>query len=78
LVGVVLTHHGFHRPLAYGWIVAGVTILALVGSVIYAAIQRGRVSALEDRLAQLERGQRSGLADPAQSSYQGFKESHLK
>ncbi|HEV2086566.1 MAG TPA: hypothetical protein VGR09_15945 [Gemmatimonadales bacterium] len=54
LAGVLLVHHGFHRPLAYGWVVAGVVIIALVAVGVYAMVQRGRVSALEERLARLE------------------------
>lgn len=47
LAGVLLVHHGFHRPLAYGWVVAGLlaTILVCVGA--YALAQRGRVTELE-------------------------------
>jgi anti-sigma factor RsiW len=55
MVGVLLTHHGFHRPLAYGWIVAGLAVIALVGSGVYALVQRRRVSELENQLAQRER-----------------------
>jgi hypothetical protein len=55
LGGVLLVHHGFHHPLAYGWVVAGVVIIALVAVGVYAMVQRGRVSALEDRLEELER-----------------------
>ncbi len=60
LAGVLLVHHGFHRPLAYGWVVAGVATIVLVAFGVYAMVQRGRVSALEDRLAQLERDQDAG------------------
>jgi hypothetical protein len=55
LVGVLLTHHGFHRPLAYGWVVAGVAVIALAALGVYAMVQRARITALEERLAQLER-----------------------
>ena len=58
LSGVLLVHHGFHRPLAYGWVVAGVATIAVVASGVYAMIQRGRVRALQDRLARSE-GDRS-------------------
>lgn len=54
LVGVLLAHHGFHRPLAYGWVVAGFATIALVAFGVYAMIQRGRVAELEDRLARLD------------------------
>jgi hypothetical protein len=54
LAGVLLVHHGFHRPLAYGWIVAGIATVALVAFAIYATVQRRRVAALEERLAELK------------------------
>jgi anti-sigma factor RsiW len=54
LGGVLLVHHGLHRPLAYGWVLAGAVTIALVAVGVYALVQRGRVSALEDRLARLE------------------------
>jgi hypothetical protein len=55
LSGILLLHHGFHRPLAYGWIVAGVLALALVVFAVYAVAQQRRVAALEQRLAEMER-----------------------
>jgi anti-sigma factor RsiW len=58
LAGVLLVHHGLHRPLAYGWVVAGVGTIALVAFGVYAMIQRGRVSALEHRLADSEKRQK--------------------
>jgi hypothetical protein len=50
LAGVLLTHHGFHRPLDYGWVLAGVLAIVLVIFGVYAVSQRRRVSELEDRL----------------------------
>ena len=47
LAGVLLVHHGFHRPLAYGWVVAGLLAIILVGVVVYALAQRARVAELE-------------------------------
>ena len=55
LAGVLLVHHGFHRPLAYGWVVAGVAVILLVAVAVYGIVQRDRLSVLERRLAQLER-----------------------
>jgi hypothetical protein len=63
LAGVLLVHHGFHRPLAYGWVVAGIATIALVAFGVYATMQRDRVSALEDRLALLERDDASSSAE---------------
>jgi hypothetical protein len=60
LAGVLLVHHGFHRPLAYGWIVAGIATIALVGFGAYAMIQRRRVLALEERLARLDGDEKDG------------------
>ena len=63
LAGVVLVHHSIHRPLAYGWLTAGVLVVILLGLGVYARVQRSRVSALEARLADLDpddtRGARS-------------------
>lgn len=55
LAGVLLVHHSVHRPVDYGWLAAGVFAIVLVALGIYARIQRGRVSALRDRLTELER-----------------------
>ena len=53
LAGVVLVHHSIHRPLDYGWLTAGLMVVILLGLGVYARVQRSRVSALEDRLADL-------------------------
>ena len=55
LAGVLLLHHGFHRPLAYGWVIAGVLAIVLVVFGVYTVVQRRRIAALEDRLASMER-----------------------
>lgn len=59
MAGVLVTHHSFHRPLDYGWLVSGALSIALVVLIAYALIQRSRASALRDRVAALER-QRTG------------------
>jgi hypothetical protein len=56
LAGVLLIHHGFHRPLAYGWVLAGVLAILLVGFGVYAGVQRRRVTALEERWEKEMRG----------------------
>ncbi len=38
LAGVLLIHHGIHRPLGNGWIAAGVLMLLLVAVVLYARV----------------------------------------
>jgi hypothetical protein len=55
LAGVLLMHHAVHRPLAYGWLAAGVLTILLVAVGLYARAQRSRAAALRDRLASLER-----------------------
>lgn len=52
--GLLLVHHAFHRPLAYGWLAAGALMLGLVALGVYARLQHGRIAALRDRLAALE------------------------
>jgi hypothetical protein len=56
LVGVLLVHHGFHYPLAYGWVAAGILLVTLVVLGVYTRMQRARVTALESRIASLEGG----------------------
>ncbi len=51
LAGVLLMHHSVHRPLDYGWLVAGALTVALVLLGIYAGLQRGRFLALRKRVA---------------------------
>jgi hypothetical protein len=64
LAGVLLVHHGFHRPLAYGWVAAGLLAVILVAIGVYARIQRGRAVALQDRLSQYEQVESPGPARP--------------
>jgi hypothetical protein len=49
MAGVLLVHHSVHRPVAYGWLVAGVLMLVLLGLGVYVRIQRARLRALQDR-----------------------------
>jgi hypothetical protein len=56
LAGVLLVHHGFHRPVAYGWVVAGVLAIILVGVGVYALAQRARVAELEGSSRRGDRG----------------------
>ena len=61
LAGVILMHHGVHRPLDYGWLVAGALLLVLIGLGAYARVQRGRASVLRSQLDSLEgRSERAG------------------
>ena len=53
MAGVLLVHHSVHRPVAYGWLVAGTLVLVLLALGVYARIQRARVRALEERLLSL-------------------------
>jgi hypothetical protein len=53
MAGVLLVHHSVHRPVAYGWLVAGALALVLLALGIYVRIQRARVRALEERLRSL-------------------------
>lgn len=55
LGGVLLMHHSVHRPLAYGWLVAGVLTVVVVALAVYALIQRRQVSVLRERLTPPER-----------------------
>ncbi|MGI9042365.1 MAG: hypothetical protein ACR2HK_14900 [Gemmatimonadales bacterium] len=55
LAGVMLMHHAVHRPLDYGWLVAGALLVVLIGLGAYARDQRGRASALQSHLDSLQR-----------------------
>jgi anti-sigma-K factor RskA len=50
MAGVLVVHHAIHRPVAYGWLVAGVLVLLLVGLMLYTRAQKERIMALEQRL----------------------------
>jgi heme exporter protein D len=54
LAGVLLVHHSIHRPVAYGWLAAGLLTLALIALAMYAIRQRDRVAAMHQRLSLLE------------------------
>lgn len=51
LAGVLLVHHSVHRPVAYGWLVAGGLTVLVIGLGVYVRVQHARLSALCDRLA---------------------------
>jgi anti-sigma factor RsiW len=50
MAGVLVVHHAIHRPVAYGWLVAGVLVLLLVALMVYTRAQKERIMALEQRL----------------------------
>jgi len=50
MAGVLVVHHAVHRPVAYGWLVAGVLVLLLVALMLYNRAQKERIMALEQRL----------------------------
>ena len=56
LAGILLVHHSIHRPVAYGWLVAGALIFIVLALGMYIRTQRARVSALEERLSALSEG----------------------
>ncbi|HEV2148045.1 MAG TPA: hypothetical protein VGR37_11635, partial [Longimicrobiaceae bacterium] len=54
LASLLLTHHTFHQPLAFGWVVASVLGIALFAIALYVAAERRRSATLRERLAALE------------------------
>jgi hypothetical protein len=50
MAGVLVVHHAVHRPVAYGWLIAGVLVLLLVALAVYTRGQKERITALEQRL----------------------------
>jgi hypothetical protein len=49
LAGVLLVHHSVHRPLAYGWLAAGILTIVILALAIYIRHLRTRMSALDRR-----------------------------
>jgi Putative zinc-finger len=64
LAGVLMVHHSFHRPVAYGWLAAGLLMLLLLGLGVYVRVQRTRLANLEDRLASLVQRTEDGATQP--------------
>jgi hypothetical protein len=58
LAGVLIVHHAVHRPVAYGWLVAGILTLLLVLVAIYFRLQRARVRGMHEQLSELRRRER--------------------
>lgn len=54
LAGVLMVHHSVHRPIDYGWLVAGLLMFGLIVLAGYAWRQRARASTLRERLSRLE------------------------
>lgn len=54
LATLLLTHHAFHRPLGFGWVVASLLGAALFGAALFLLVERRRHRALATRLASLE------------------------
>lgn len=55
LSGVLLMHHAVHRPVSYGWLVAGILTVGCVVTGTFALVLRGRVTALRRRIKEYER-----------------------
>jgi anti-sigma factor RsiW len=57
MAGILVVHHAVHRPVAYGWLVAGILVLLLLALMLYTRAQKERIMALEQRLrAAVDRG----------------------
>jgi hypothetical protein len=54
MAGVLLVHHAIHRPLAYGWLAAGILTLGSIVLGVVALAQGRRASALRRRLVALD------------------------
>jgi hypothetical protein len=52
LAGLLLVHHSVHRPIAYGWLAAGVLTFLVIALGVYVRVQQARLAALRDRLAE--------------------------
>jgi hypothetical protein len=51
---LLLTHHAFHQPLQFGWVVAAALGTGLSGTAVYLLTERRRTALLRERLAALE------------------------
>ncbi len=51
---LLLTHHAFHQPLQFGWLVAAGLGTGLSGTAVYLLTERRRSALLRERLAALE------------------------
>lgn len=51
---LLLTHHAFHQPLQFGWVVAAALGTGLSGTAVYLLTERRRSALLCERLAALE------------------------
>src|SRR5215210_7002442 len=60
LGGLLLVHHSIHRPLDYGWMVAGLLVVVLIMLAVYVRMQRARLTQLRRRL-ELESGEKEEL-----------------
>lgn len=54
LATMLLTHHTFHQPVQFGWVVASVLGAVLFGAALYLLGERRRTERLRERLAALE------------------------
>jgi hypothetical protein len=69
MAGVLVVHHAVHRPVAYGWLAAGVLVLLLVALMLYTRAQKERIMALEQRLRSVvDRGGSDSDGDEGESS----------
>lgn len=59
---LLLTHHSFHRPLQFGWVVASALGLLLAAVAAYALRQRARVADLREEMKLLEGEAQQGVA----------------
>jgi hypothetical protein len=46
LACILLIHHSIHRPIAYGWLAAGVLAIVVVALAVYIRIQGNRLRAM--------------------------------
>jgi Putative zinc-finger len=51
LAGLLLVHHAIHRPVAYGWLVAGILSFLVLGLAVHARRQQTKLNRLRDQLA---------------------------
>ena len=68
LAGLLLVHHSVHRPVAYGWLAAGVLTFLVIALGVYVRIQQARLAALRERLT-AEKSEERALQETSSGSH---------
>jgi hypothetical protein len=62
LAGLLLVHHSVHRPVAYGWLAAGLLTFIVIALGVYVRVQQTRLARLRDQLTSDDRNGQTAKA----------------